>query len=108
MTPRVVRRPPALRDMTEHYTRIGHDSPASAVRFLESCEATFSLLAQFPEMGSRWQSQVTSLQDIRCRKVVNFRNHIIFYRAFVDRILILRVLHGAQDLENIEAMLDIP
>lgn len=67
--------------------------------FLAELYETFALLASQREMG--WQCKVPHplLANVRTFNVSSrFSKHLIFYQANKDRIEILRVFHGSQDL----------
>ena len=53
-----------------------------------------------PRLGARCRFAEKSLRDVRRVPVGRFPNHLIFYRVLKEHILVLRILHGAQDLEN--------
>ncbi len=63
---------------------------AVAIDYRTSFESHIERMAAFPKSGH----SVPELgQEIR-RTV--FRSHVIYYKADLDRLLILRVLHGSQ------------
>jgi toxin ParE1/3/4 len=41
------------------------------------------------------------LHGIRRIPVFDFRKHLIFFRIEKDRLFILRIVHGARDLESL-------
>jgi toxin ParE1/3/4 len=75
-----------------------------AERFLESAEYTFNQLALTPNMGRFLM--LLDLQTIRQWRIKNFKDYLIFYRVDSDQVDVLRVLHGAIDLEEILPFLD--
>lgn len=76
-----------------------------ALRFLECAEATFEILAGRPGLGRHLQSTRPELEGLRYFRVQGFESHLIFYLPREIGIEVLRVLHGARDLE---AILDEP
>jgi toxin ParE1/3/4 len=44
--------------------------------------------------------------EVRQWRIKNFQDYLVFYRVQDDRVEILRVLHGARDLEGILSTLD--
>jgi len=70
------------------------------LRFLSDVYETLALLASQRAMG--WHCKVGHLQ-LRAARVFRvrsrFENYLIFYLPYQDRIEILRVVHGSQDLE---------
>jgi len=43
----------------------------------------------------------SELTDIRSLVITDFPNYIIFYRVLSDAVQIVRVLHGARDIEKV-------
>ncbi len=78
MLRRVIRRPAAIRDLSDYFAYIGQDSEESATRFLKAAEQTFLELAGMPGMGI-----VTSFSDfgdrnLRRWRIRGFENFLIF------------------------------
>ena len=48
----------------------------------------------------------SGMGEIRQWRVKDFKEYLIFYRIQDDRVEILRVLHGARDLEGLLSNLD--
>jgi toxin ParE1/3/4 len=70
------------------------------LRFITVTYETFALLAVQPMMGWSCRLPHLELKTARVFRVGEpFEKYLIFYRPYRDRIEILRVLHGAQDLE---------
>jgi len=97
----VVRSPAASSDVLDHVSYLAESSPQVADRFLDSVEATFELLAVTPELGATYVSTNPRLDDVRVWSVKGFAYYLIFYRASGQAVEILRILHGARDLELI-------
>jgi len=93
---RVRRRPLFVDDLTRVYAYLADRSPRSADRFLEEVELVVDLLAEFPELGRPRDELKAGLHSFRVRR---FR-HLIFYRVTPNTLVLLRVLHGARDLER--------
>lgn len=93
--------PKAERDLDHHTIYIADDNPEAARRFLSATEATFTRLVEMPRLGSRRQFQNPELADLRMWPVPGFVNYLIFYRPTADGIQVIRVLHGAQDRDQI-------
>lgn len=97
-----MKRPEAVRDVIEAADLIARrKSLATADRFTAAVERTAERLARMPGVGSRWESDHPRLGDLRFFPVSRYRNHLIFYRPTADGIELVRVLHGARDLERI-------
>ena len=93
---RVVRRPKFLDDLAEAYAWIAPDSEKAAERLLDRVEATVSWLARYPLIGAPRDSLAAGLRSIRVRPF----QHLIFYRAGPEEIILVRILHGARALER--------
>lgn len=73
------------------------DNPAAAVRFVNAFKASVEVLSQMPEIGRARPDLGTP--ETRSWRVKGFRKYLIFYDALPDRVRLLRVLHGARDLQ---------
>ena len=102
--PRVVVLPAADRDLDEQALYyLEHGSPETATRWYDQAAATFAFLAEHPAIGAPRESPRRALQGIRTWLVSGFERHVVFYRPIDDGIEVVRVLHGARDLD---ALLD--
>jgi toxin ParE1/3/4 len=100
MTNRYKVHPDARTDLVDIFVYIGQSGEDQAERFLTSAEETFKQLAEHPRIG-RACSFGGELAGCRRWPVRGFNNFLIFYRAFADRVEIVRVLHGARDIETL-------
>ncbi len=91
--------PQARIDVLELADYIARDSLDAALRFLEAAEAEFVRLADMPGMGHARKFSSPLLSDVRSWAIPGFKNHLIFYRPIQSGIEVLRVLHGARDIE---------
>jgi len=71
---------------------------SAARRFTRAIEQTGKMLLQDPELGERLRSDPAG--QIRYRTVSGFRNYLIFYRRRDAILEIVRVLHGAMDMDK--------
>ncbi|MCW6048816.1 type II toxin-antitoxin system RelE/ParE family toxin [Lyngbya sp. CCAP 1446/10] len=78
----------------------------TAERFLQLAEATFAQLATIPGMGKIVRLVYSRMGEIRQWRIKDFQDYLIFYQIQDDRVEILRVLHGARDLEDILSNID--
>lgn len=101
MTCRVLLRLRAEQDVADHAIFISNEAPGAAVRFLEAFDASIEQLVEHPRAGKRWNAGAASLADLRWWPVHGFPKYLIFYRFSSDAIEVIRVLHGAQDIERI-------
>ncbi len=72
-----------------------------ALRFVDSAERAFDQLVAMPEIGVRLGCQQASHSDIRRWHVDSFPRLVILYRIIPSGIEIVRVLHGARDIDAI-------
>ena len=98
---RVLKRPQVLADLNEQGNFIANDSLEAALRFFDAAEATFAFLAENSLIGRACSFERTDLAGIRRWRIKGFENHLIFYRLSEDGVDIIRVLHGARDIEKV-------
>lgn len=99
--------PIVIQDLIEQATFIAADNLEAAEQFLVAAEATFQQLGQLPGIGRLSIFSNPLLQGIRQYPIKGFKNHLVFYRDQGSDVEILRVLHGARDLEaTLEGDLD--
>jgi toxin ParE1/3/4 len=89
--------PRAARDLDEISGYIAADNPEAAERVRRVILNTADLLAQHPELGRRTRKAAARHLKIRWFVVPKFRNYLIFYQPFQESIVVVRVLHAAQD-----------
>ena len=87
--------PRASLDLIEIWSYIADDSVANADAFIDKIYETMQLLARQPGSGRHREELVPGIQSFP------FGRYIIFYRVAASAIEIVRVLHGARDIENI-------
>jgi toxin ParE1/3/4 len=98
---KINKRPIVIRDLIQQATYIAEDNLEAGERFLVAAEETFQSLGRMPEIGKLCGFSLPQLSGIRQYPIKGFRNYLIFYRAIDSEIEVLRVLHGARDLEEI-------
>jgi toxin ParE1/3/4 len=101
MSGRIIILPRAASDLKGIAVYYFGESFSAALRFSEAVQATFDQLAGTPLMGSPRPLLHPRLADLRQWRVRGFENYLIFYRPIEDGIEIVRVLHGARDLERL-------
>jgi toxin ParE1/3/4 len=98
----IVKHPQATDDLIGCFASINERSGAAAAdRFLRSVETTLTLLASSPGIGAPHRSDNPRVAGLRCFRVSKFKNHLLFYRAFDDRVELVRVFHGARDFPRL-------
>jgi len=85
--------------MVELATFILRQDAAAADRFMDACEATFQFVADWPQTGSFYPTNNSRLSGLRVFRVKGFPNHLVFYLEHRNGIDIVRVVHGARDLD---------
>lgn len=75
--------------------------PDLADRFVKSAQATFQDLAATPGLGRKRIFPNQRASKLRSWKIANFPNYLAFYRPLSENrgIEIVRILHGARDLD---------
>jgi toxin ParE1/3/4 len=86
---------PARRDLEEIHDYIAADSAAAASRWIDRLERECQGLAEMPGMGRRRQDLAPGLRSFPVG------TYVIFYREVEDGVQIVRVLHGARDIESL-------
>ncbi|MGA3265283.1 MAG: type II toxin-antitoxin system RelE/ParE family toxin [Verrucomicrobiota bacterium] len=89
--------PKAGRDLDEIFRLISSNDPEAAQRVRDSILALADFLAQNPELGGKIRNAVPRHAQIRWFVVPRFRNYLIFYQPFQETVMVVRVLHAAQD-----------
>lgn len=101
MTRRVVLRPRAETDIDQYFEFLAVSSVEAAIRFLDGIRETLGAIKDRPSIGSAREFGHTTLTGLRSLPVRGFPKHLIFYKAQEpDVILVVRVLHGAMDLQE--------
>jgi toxin ParE1/3/4 len=81
---------------------IARDSERAALRFEEAVLGTARRLAQFPASGQPATFASDRLKECRFARVGGFENWLILYRETPDAIEVMRVVHGARDLDALD------
>jgi toxin ParE1/3/4 len=88
------RRPAAEDDLVAIWLYIADDDIGAANRLLDRFEETFALLADNPRIGRRRPELMPEIRSFTVGR------YVVFYRPADDGIEIVRVIHGARDIEN--------
>jgi len=86
-------------DVDFHAEFIRRSSLRQAIRFYDAVAASYRRLADSPELGAKYGFRRPKLSDLRVWAVRGFPNHLIFYRLAGRRVEIVRLLHGARDMQ---------
>ena len=90
----IVLQPRAKADLVEIWEFIADDSDAHADAFIDLIDQKFQLLAQQPGIGRRRAELADGLRSFPVGR------YVIFYLTVSGGVQIVRVLHGARDLES--------
>ncbi len=85
--------PQAVHDLEEIHDFIAADNPNAALRFIDLLEEKFEMISQTPSMGRIREELAPSLRSFPAG------TYVIFYRPLREAVQIIRVLHGARDIE---------
>jgi antitoxin ParD1/3/4/toxin ParE1/3/4 len=91
----------ALADIDQIITYIARDSRRNAVRVWERFEETFERLAESPGIGH----ERAELRDPTLR-VCSVYSYLVIYDPTVRPVLILRVVHGARNINRLKVNRD--
>jgi toxin ParE1/3/4 len=90
-------------EVIEYTYRIAEDSLRVSDCFVEAVNAAYGRLADMPGIGVSREYSNPRLKGMRMWPVPGFEKYLIFYRATDTELRVLRVLHGAQDIESLFA-----
>jgi toxin ParE1/3/4 len=93
--PIIIKRPSARTDLIEIWDNIADDSEARADKFIDDLDRKFQVLARKPNLGRLRDELAKDLRGFP------FGRYIIFFLPLADGIELVRVLHGARDLDAI-------
>ncbi len=93
--PRITRRPLAEADIIEIWDYIADDSLAAADRWVDRLDEQLRLLAAQPMMGRARDELAPGVRSFP------FGRYVVFYAPLDDGIDVIRVLHGARDIDAV-------
>jgi len=103
----VTRKVKARVDLLEQFNYfVDHGGIELADRYFTAVEMTCRQLAAFPLSGAPYLAISPALNGVRRIPVTGFENYLIFYMVNATGIDVIRVLHGARDIDNIFAEQD--
>lgn len=95
-------RPRARLDLLEQFLYLAEQATAAvAERYFTAVDATCALLAKQPLSGTLYDSGVARLEGMRRAQVSGFMAYLIFYMPRARGIEVVRILHGARDIERL-------
>ena len=87
---------PAETDLDDIFETIARDAPVYAEQYVDRILDTVSTLHEHPKIGRTVRE--ANLDHIR---ELIYQSHRIIYAVYPDRIVILAVIHGRRDLEQL-------
>lgn len=93
--PQVTRRPLAETDILEIWDYIADDSLTAADRWVDHLDEQFRVLATQPMMGRAREELAPGVRSFL------FGRYVVFYVPLANGIDVVRVLHGARDIDAV-------
>ena len=95
---RYLARPAVDDDLLQSAKWIALDNPDAAQRFLDTAFKSFEFLSGCPEAGPRARLKDERLREIRFWVLPPpYNRWLVFYRIEAETVVIVRVLHSAQN-----------
>jgi toxin ParE1/3/4 len=88
-----------LADYREIALRIGNENPEAVERICDALEQSLDLLTQHPQIGCL--AGFSSAPQVRRWVLQPFPNYIIYCEAHSGEVLLVRLLHGARDVQAV-------
>jgi toxin ParE1/3/4 len=89
-------------DLLEQFVYFGEEASVElAERYFAAVDETCALLVKQQRIGASHDSGIPELAELRRIPVKGFENYLIFYLPRPGGIDVIRVLHGARDIENL-------
>jgi toxin ParE1/3/4 len=82
-------------DLLDIWLTVAGSNQAAADRLFDRLETRIQILAQWPEIGTPVPAIASD-----ARMLVE-RPYLIFYRVIPDGVQIVRILHGARDIDSV-------
>lgn len=86
----------AEEDLIEIWMYVANDNPEAADKLIEQIDAKCQMLADNPAIGQARSDIASGLRYFPAR------NYLILYRQLNEGVEIVRIVHGARYLPNIE------
>ncbi len=102
MIPPVTQRPRARLDLLEQFVYFAEQAGVElAERYFIAVDETYLQLVKHPHSGALYDSGVSRLAGMRRAPVKGFESHLVFYLPRQRGIDVIRVLHGARDIDSL-------
>ena len=99
----VTKLPQAQRDIMQQANYYAEKSLDLSDRFLAAVQSALRKVAAMPGIGSPRDYNNPRYEGLRVVLLPRFNKIGIYYRLVEDRIVVERILHGAQDIESLFA-----
>jgi toxin ParE1/3/4 len=80
---------------------ISQENPSVGLRFMDAASESIQRLAEMPRMGGLLNTSNPHLSSYRVWPVRGFDNYLIIYRILPNSLAVVRILHGARDIEAV-------
>jgi toxin ParE1/3/4 len=101
MMARLIVRDDADADIDDIAHFIARDNAEAGRRFYDAVLHDFRRLVAMPRIGAKRHARHPQLKNLRSWPIGGYRNYLILYLALDDGIDVLRIVHGARDVERI-------
>jgi toxin ParE1/3/4 len=91
----------AISDILEQAEWYGTHSESVATRWEKAVTSALLRIAGSPRSGVPCRFKADELRGVRRSAVAGFPKHLVFYQVCDDKIIVLRIVHGARDLESL-------
>jgi len=88
-------------DIDEQFAYIAERNFDAALRYYDAVGKTLHRLAEMPMPGRIQPANNLRLVGMRRLAVIGYSNYLIFYIASDQELRVVRVLHGARDIQAI-------
>lgn len=100
--PRLVLSDASVADIVEQADwYIAQSGEALARRWEKAVTSAVLRVLRSPASGALCAFRSAELGDVRRKTISGFPKHLLFYRFREGEVLVLRVVHGARDLEKL-------
>lgn len=94
----LVLRPRADLDLARHYVFLAGYSPRKADQFRAAVHIATNRIRSNPTGGTVLTCPGLPEVELRFVRPTSFRKYLIIYQITDDRVFVLRILHGSQDI----------
>ena len=100
----ITQRPRARLDLLDQFVYFGEQAGVElAERYFAAVDETCLQLLKHPRSGPLYDCRIARLDGLRRVPVKGFENYLVFYLPNENGIDVIRVLHGARDIDSLFA-----